>query len=95
MAAATTRIAELSSLIARETAKLDEFLRAENLPTPSLDENALESLPIPDRRPDIKEARLSVMEACSELKDLLTGPKELLRFPVAPVPRLSTRPLYC
>ncbi|KAK8110682.1 O-methyltransferase-domain-containing protein [Apiospora kogelbergensis] len=81
MAAATTRIAELSSLIARETAKLDEFLRAENLPTPSLDENALESLPIPDRRPDIKEARLSVMEACSELKDLLTGPKELLRFP--------------
>lgn len=81
--ASTTRIVELSLLIARETAKVDDFLVSNNLPTPSLDEDALQSIPIPDEFADIKAARLAVIEACSELKDLLTGPKELLRFKVA------------
>ncbi|KAK8088423.1 hypothetical protein PG997_003384 [Apiospora hydei] len=78
--ASMTRIIELSQLIATETAKVDSFLGSRNLPTPSLDEDALQTIPIPDELTDIKAARLAVIEACSELKDLMTGPKELLRF---------------
>ncbi|KAK7924323.1 hypothetical protein PG985_006377 [Apiospora marii] len=78
--ASTTRIIELSQLIARETAKVDDFLSSRNLPTPSLDEDALQTIPIPEEFTDTTAARLAVIEACSELKDLMTGPKELLKF---------------
>ncbi|RYP62665.1 hypothetical protein DL770_009552 [Monosporascus sp. CRB-9-2] len=78
--ASMNRIIQLSSLIATETAKVNDFLTSNNLPTPSLDEGALLSLPIPEEAIDIKAARLAVIEACSELKDLMTGPKELLRY---------------
>ncbi|KAK7950948.1 uncharacterized protein PG986_006676 [Apiospora aurea] len=76
----TARIIALSQLIASETAKMDSSLGSRNLPTPSLDEDALQTIPIPDELTDIKAARLAVIEACPELKDLMTGPKELLRF---------------
>jgi hypothetical protein len=75
---------ELCSLIARETSKINDYLVANNLPTPSLDVDALPAIPIPDDATDIKAARLAVIEACSELQALMTGPKELLRFKVAP-----------
>ncbi|KAI1204780.1 S-adenosyl-L-methionine-dependent methyltransferase [Annulohypoxylon truncatum] len=78
--ASTNRIIELSSLIARETALINDFLVKNNLPTPSLDADALQSIPIPDSATDIEAARTAVIEACSELKALMTGPKELLRF---------------
>ncbi|KAF7532284.1 hypothetical protein G7054_g8114 [Neopestalotiopsis clavispora] len=76
----TNRIVELSSIIARDTAVINDFLIAAKAPTPSLDEGALQSIPIPDDAKDIKAARTAVLEACAELKALLTGPKELLRF---------------
>ncbi|KAI1651918.1 S-adenosyl-L-methionine-dependent methyltransferase [Daldinia loculata] len=78
--ASTNKIIELSSLIARETALINDFLVRNKLPTPSLDANALQSIPIPDSATDIKAARIAVIEACSELEALMTGPKELLKF---------------
>lgn len=80
--AATNRIAELSSLIAKETALVSEFLANNQLPTPSLNENASPSIPIPDSAERIKAARLTIIESCSELQALMTGPKELLKFKV-------------
>lgn len=88
--ASTTRIIELSQLIAGETAKVDGFLSSRNIPTPSLDEDALQTMPIPEEIADIKAARLAVIEACSELKDLMTGPNELLKFKV----RWNMSPFY-
>lgn len=78
----TNKIIELSSLIARETALINDFLVRNKLPTPSLDANALQSIPIPDSATNIKAARVAVIEACSELEALMTGPKELLKFKV-------------
>ncbi|KAI0900877.1 S-adenosyl-L-methionine-dependent methyltransferase [Annulohypoxylon nitens] len=78
--AATNRIAELSLLIAKETALVNEFLANNKLPTPSLNENASPSIPIPDSAERIKAARLTIIESCSELQALMTGPKELLKF---------------
>lgn len=77
-----TRITELSSLIARETEKINDFFAAQGLPAPSFDEDAPISLPIPDDAKDIVTARILVIEACNELKALLKGPKELLAFNV-------------
>ncbi|KAI0602839.1 S-adenosyl-L-methionine-dependent methyltransferase [Biscogniauxia sp. FL1348] len=76
----TNRIVELSSLIARETAVVNDFLVKNRLPTPSLEVGALASLPIPEDATEVRKAQAAVIEACSELKSLMTGPKELLRF---------------
>ncbi|KAI1093832.1 S-adenosyl-L-methionine-dependent methyltransferase [Rostrohypoxylon terebratum] len=46
--AATHRIVELSKLIAKETTVVNGFLMNNELPTPSLDESAYLSVPIPD-----------------------------------------------
>jgi hypothetical protein len=93
------RITELSAIIAKNTALIDDYLTLICQPTPSLGPEALWALPIPENAVDIKAARLAVMEACSELKALVTGPKELLRFnasstfPTQPVSELLTT--YC
>lgn len=81
--ASGTRITELAALIAKKTAMIDEFLVGNDSPTPSLDADAPESLPIPAAAADIKAARLEVIEACSELAALLVGPRELLRVNVS------------
>ncbi|XXH02516.1 hypothetical protein Hte_008892 [Hypoxylon texense] len=78
--ASTDRIIELSSLIAKETAVINDFLVQNQLPTPSLDAHALKSIPIPEDATEVQAARSAVIEACSELKALMTGPKELLKF---------------
>ncbi|KAI0206700.1 S-adenosyl-L-methionine-dependent methyltransferase [Astrocystis sublimbata] len=76
----TNRILELSSLIGQQTAIINDFFEEHQLPTPSLEVGALERLPIPDDASDVKAAKAAVIEACSELKALLTGPRELLGF---------------
>ncbi|KAI1435679.1 S-adenosyl-L-methionine-dependent methyltransferase [Xylaria sp. CBS 124048] len=74
------RIVELATIIAKGTETINEFLVRNKLPTPSLDENALKTSPIPDDAEEIKVMRATVTDACSELNALLTGPKQLLRF---------------
>ncbi|OTA92758.1 hypothetical protein M434DRAFT_31515 [Hypoxylon sp. CO27-5] len=82
--ASTNKIIELSSLIAEKTAVVNDFLVRNKLPTPSLDADALCSIPIPEDATEVKEARAAVIDACSELKALMTGPKELLKFKGSP-----------
>ncbi|KAF2661047.1 methyltransferas-like protein [Lophiostoma macrostomum CBS 122681] len=77
---ASARITELSTLIATNTEQLNAYFAENNLPTPSFDASALATLPIPEARQDLKSACIAVIEACSELSDLLSGPKELLNF---------------
>jgi hypothetical protein len=77
---ASARITELSTLIAANTEQLNAYFAENNLPTPSFDASALATLPIPEARQDLESARIAVIEACSELSDLLSGPKELLNF---------------
>ncbi|KAI6089775.1 S-adenosyl-L-methionine-dependent methyltransferase [Hypoxylon rubiginosum] len=76
----TNRIIELSSLIAKNTAIVNGFLVNNNLPTPSLDADALWSMPIPEDATEVIKARVTVIDACSELEALMTGPKQLLKF---------------
>ncbi|KAI0151771.1 S-adenosyl-L-methionine-dependent methyltransferase [Xylariaceae sp. FL1272] len=80
MMMSTNRIAQLSTLIARNTALIDDYFVKNKQPSPSLEADALPELPIADDAVDIKAARSAVIEACAELKALLTGPKEMLSF---------------
>lgn len=77
------RITELSSIISKNTQKVDDYLTNQELPTPSLDANA-SAYPVPNDAPtEIKEAAMTAADACKELDALMTGPRELVRFNVS------------
>ncbi|KAI1813816.1 O-methyltransferase [Poronia punctata] len=85
MATQTTRILQLSSLIAQNTELINAYLDQNGLSTPSFDAEASRLFPFPiptdsSSSSHINTARTEVIEACSELKDLLTGPRDLVRF---------------
>jgi len=76
-------ITPLSFIIQHNTKIIEEYLADNDLPTPSLDTNAL-PFPIPDSAPnDIKRAQAALVEACGQLKDVMTGPRELIHFNVS------------
>jgi hypothetical protein len=80
--ASNNKIVRLSTAISGHTQIMDEYLTSNNLPTPSLDATA-HTHNIPEDAPHhIKNAAQSLIEASSELKALIEGPRELVRFPV-------------
>ena len=88
--ASMTRITELATRIARDTAKVDEYRRAKGLPSPSFDADGPVDLVAGSS--DIEAARMSAISASMELSDLLQGPVACLR------PAVFTRPVspvYC
>ncbi|KAI1874559.1 hypothetical protein JX265_004767 [Neoarthrinium moseri] len=75
---AYSQIITLSARIAENTAKVNHYLAANNLPQPSFGIDApLQSL-IPPTEPDIAAARQAVIHDCLELRQLMLGPKEHL-----------------
>ena len=82
----TSRIAELSAIISTNTAKVDEYLKSHNRPSPSFGEDHPADLGIPPDAVEIDNARNAALEASIELQDLLQGPASLLRpivcFPI-------------
>jgi len=69
----TPRILELSSLISTTTQQLHNSLNAQNLPLPSFEEDVTLILP-----PDLDGLRDTLLDATSELHDLLYGFRNLL-----------------
>lgn len=74
----TSRIAELSSLVATKTAKVDTYLRKNGLPTPSFEPDTPPVYKFPAEAADIETARLTAAEAALELYELLLGPAALM-----------------
>ncbi|PQE06070.1 s-adenosyl-l-methionine-dependent methyltransferase protein [Rutstroemia sp. NJR-2017a BBW] len=71
MSSSPNRIVELSALIHENTIKVDEFITANGLPTPSFDISQPPVLPLP---PHIDSLRKAVIAASDELKTLMLGP---------------------
>lgn len=63
------RILQLSNTISKSTAAIHDILTARGLPLPSFDADAPESLP-----DEVSAAQDAVLDASSELHDLLLGP---------------------
>lgn len=70
-----TRIAELSSIIAANTAHIDTYLTSRGLPSPSFDADVAPGLFATDC---LAAARHAVLEATYELHGLMQGPLSLL-----------------
>ncbi|KAK8136213.1 O-methyltransferase [Apiospora sp. TS-2023a] len=74
----STRIVELSSRIAANTAKLNAFLVSNNLPFPSFDLNGPTDSPIPKDNTEMETARVAVIDDTLELRRLMLGPRDYL-----------------
>ena len=70
-----SRITKLAGVIAKKTAELDSFLLSRHLPFPSFDIDAPPDFRLPE---ELESTRNLVIDASTELKELLLGPKELL-----------------
>ena len=72
---ATSRIAELASIIQASTEKLETHLVSCGLPLPSFDAAIP---PVPSLPPGIASYRTAILEATDELHSLIKGPIELV-----------------
>lgn len=73
-----SRIVELATRIANNTATINDYLRSHNLPTPSFDvDGPLDTL-IPKHETDVESARVAVIDDTLELRRLVLGPREYL-----------------
>jgi len=76
-----SRIVELSTRIAANTAKLNEYLVQNGLPQPGFDLSSPLDSPVPKHETDIEEARMAIVMDTEELRRLALGPREyLMRF---------------
>lgn len=81
-----SRIMQLALAIAQKTSQLDAYFTANELPTPSLDVPAVESLQLPKDDDSLYNARVDTIDACEDLAAPLKGPRELLAVKVRPPP---------
>ncbi|KAF4626964.1 hypothetical protein G7Y89_g11192 [Cudoniella acicularis] len=78
MANNQSRFAELASLINKSAIEIDDYLKTQELPSPSLAFDAEADLPIP---PSLFQSRDDIVTACTELQALALGPlAHLLRI---------------
>lgn len=81
-----TSMTALADTISKETAKLERYLKDNDLPMPSFDLDAADDFPkLPE---DMQKSRLAIIHATKQLRDLTVGPRESLRWGVWDV-RLS------
>jgi hypothetical protein len=75
----STRITELAAIISSNTAKVNTYLKSNNIPSPSFNIDAPLNLGIPKEATEIDNARRLALAATIELQDLLQGPTACLR----------------
>lgn len=74
----TSSLVALAKTIAHETEKLEKYIKESGSAEPSFDVDA--PLDFPKLPEDVKNARENVVRATKELGDLVTGPKETIRW---------------
>jgi len=75
---ASCSISELATIISTNTAKVNDYLSAHGHMLPSFHVDAPSKSNIPSDAPEIKAARVAVIDATLMLRDLMLGPKEYL-----------------
>lgn len=69
---------ELAATITKNAEKLEHYLKANGLPMPTFEPNAMKDFPgLPE---DMQSVRAEVVRATRELSDLVVGPTEMLRW---------------
>ncbi|KUJ07170.1 O-methyltransferase-like protein [Mollisia scopiformis] len=75
----SNRIIELAAIISTNTEKVNGYLEAQGIPTPSFNVDAPPNLGIPKEAIEVDNARRKALAASIELQDLLQGPSACLR----------------
>lgn len=76
----TANMVALSQKIAKETEKLETYMKENGLVMPSFDVDAADDFPkLPE---EIQKSRLEIIHATKELRDLAVGPRESVRWGV-------------
>jgi hypothetical protein len=77
----SSRLSELSSIITQKTSEIEAYLAAKGLPQPSFHPDApVELGPIAREDEEIQKARIDLIDATKELRDLAVGPADSLRY---------------
>jgi hypothetical protein len=74
----TSSLIALAATITRETETLNKYLIANNLPSPSFDVSTPANFP--KLSPEAKKAREEIIRATLELRDLVVGPEDTIRW---------------
>jgi hypothetical protein len=73
----TPSLTELAAQISSSAATIEKYLKTNNVPAPSFDENGPPSLP---HAPEVAEAKMQLLQSLSDLTNLTRGPAEMLTF---------------
>ncbi|EON63934.1 hypothetical protein W97_03162 [Coniosporium apollinis CBS 100218] len=76
----SSRLTRLSTLIFQRTAQIAEYLKLKGLGESSFDANGLAELPIAKEDAEVQKARVELIDATKELRDLVVGARETLRY---------------
>ncbi|KAL2349851.1 O-methyltransferase [Cryomyces antarcticus] len=76
----TTRLTELTTIIATETKKVEDYFAQHNLPNLSFAADGPADFPVPGSNGEIQASRRTVINATQELHDLMVGPRETVRW---------------
>lgn len=76
-----SRLSELSSIIATKTAEIEAYLEAKGLPQPGFGpDDPAELGPIALEDEDMQKTRIELIDATRELRDLVVGPSDSIRY---------------
>lgn len=80
MATKDKSIGSLAELIHLKTKALDDYISSNSLTPPSFGSDGPLDFPIPPNEQSLQETRRAVINATSQLQDLLIGPRERMRW---------------
>lgn len=78
--AAAPRLSELAALISEKAAYLERYLDDNNLPQPSFRANGPNTFPVEATAVEASAARFALIDAAKDLRDLVVGPRDTLRW---------------
>lgn len=74
------RLAELSDIISKNTKTIQDYFATNGLPALTFDPSGPPDFPVPSTDEEIQKARRTVVNATQELRDLMVGPRESVRW---------------
>jgi hypothetical protein len=89
MAKATPKLSELAAIISQKAAYLENYLEEHNLPQPSFSADGPSSFPVAATAQEASAARFALIDAAKDLRDLVVGPEDTLKWLVLNVHHIT------
>ena len=83
-------LTELAKSILEDAQTIDSFLSSHNLPQPSFAADGVKDFPVGTDHADVHAIRHRLIDATKELRDLIIGPKDTIKWMIMNVSNLNT-----